>query len=115
MERKEKLLLTELIQDGAETVSDCITVLGVDEYLDVLGFDFEQSDIDGLRRRLTKFLAEGGSETHSEPYLFEHFASKNLTVYQANFAGVEIRWKEYADYLISYNPALFMVDAHVVL
>ena len=113
MNTKEKLLLTEIIQDGAETVSDCITALGVAEYMDKL--DFEQLDIDSLHAALTEFLAKGGSETHSKPYMSECLVSKRMVVYQANFAGVEIFWDKHEDYLNSYNPALFMIESHVVL
>ena len=114
MERKEKLLLTELIQDGAETVSDCLGVLSVAEYIDEL--DVEQSDIDGLRIKLTEFLADGGSETPGEPYLPKrsdhvYLASEKLVVYLANFAGETICWVVVID---DEDPELKMSDAYVV-
>ena len=113
MERKEKLLLTGLIQGDAGTVSECIAFLSVARYVDELGFKFEQSVINGLRVKLTQFLADGGSETHSKPHLSKR--SEELVVYLANFAGVKICWEEHPDYFNSCDPALSMDESHVVL
>ena len=119
MERKEKMLLTEIIQDGARNVSECIGFLGIAQYVDELGVEFEQSVINGLRVKLTQFLADGGSETHSKPYMSEYVNNEKLVrkvvVYLANFAGVKICWKEHTDCINSYVLDLFMVESHVVL
>lgn len=114
MNTKEKSLLTELIQSGGETVSECVTALGVLQYVDML--DFEQSVIDGLRVKLTEFLADGGSETHGPTFVssrIEHASkegAKNIH-YLASFAGETICWEVAID---DGEPELEMSDAYVL-
>ena len=115
MERKEKLLLEELIQGGGETVTACIAALEDGECLSALP-DFDQESVEGLHAELTEFLAEGGSETHGPTFVssrIEHASkegAKNIH-YLANFAGETICWEVV---ITDEFPELEMSDAYVI-
>jgi len=115
MERKEKLLLEELIQGGGETVTACIAALEDGECLSALPY-FDQESVESLHEDLTEFLAGGGSETHGPTFVssrIEHASkegAKNIH-YLALFAGQTLCWKVA---ITDEDPELEMSDAYVL-